>query len=68
LSPILFLAGAREFRLRDDVPVHRPFLERALDQESECAAVLQQISAIRGAVSGLMAQGDRIGPAPGDCR
>jgi DNA-binding FrmR family transcriptional regulator len=31
-------------------------LERALEQESECAAVLQQIAAIRGAVNGLMGQ------------
>lgn len=31
-------------------------LERALDQESECAAVLQQIAAIRGAINGLMAE------------
>lgn len=31
-------------------------LERALAQESDCAAVLQQIAAIRGAVNGLMAQ------------
>lgn len=31
-------------------------LERALEQESDCAAVLQQIAAIRGAVNGLMAQ------------
>ena len=31
-------------------------LERALEQETECAAVLQQIAAIRGAVNGLMAQ------------
>lgn len=31
-------------------------LERALEQESECAAVLQQIAAIRGAVNGLMAE------------
>jgi DNA-binding FrmR family transcriptional regulator len=31
-------------------------LERGLDQESECAAVLQQIAAIRGAVNGLMAE------------
>lgn len=29
-------------------------LERALDSESECSAVLQQIAAIRGAVNGLM--------------
>lgn len=31
-------------------------LEKALAQEAECAAVLQQIAAIRGAVNGLMAQ------------
>ena len=31
-------------------------LERALEQETECAAVLQQIAAIRGAVSGMMAE------------
>lgn len=31
-------------------------LERALEQEGDCAAVLQQIAAIRGAVNGLMAQ------------
>ncbi len=31
-------------------------LERALEQEADCAAVLQQIAAIRGAVNGLMAQ------------
>ncbi len=31
-------------------------LEKALDQEHECGAVLQQIAAIRGAVNGLMAQ------------
>jgi len=31
-------------------------LEKALEQESECAAVLQQIAAIRGAVNGLMAE------------
>jgi DNA-binding FrmR family transcriptional regulator len=31
-------------------------LERALEQDSECAAVLQQIAAIRGAVNGLMMQ------------
>jgi DNA-binding FrmR family transcriptional regulator len=29
-------------------------LERALEQEQECGAVLQQIAAIRGAVNGLM--------------
>lgn len=29
-------------------------LERALDDEKECSAVLQQIAAIRGAVNGLM--------------
>ena len=31
-------------------------LERALDQEAECGAVLQQIAAIRGAVNGLIAE------------
>jgi DNA-binding FrmR family transcriptional regulator len=31
-------------------------LERALDQEAECNAVLQQIAAIRGAVNGLMTE------------
>lgn len=31
-------------------------LERALEQEVECSAVLQQIAAVRGAVNGLMAE------------
>ncbi|MGE5155193.1 MAG: metal/formaldehyde-sensitive transcriptional repressor [Bdellovibrio bacteriovorus] len=31
-------------------------LERALDQEGDCSAVLHQIAAIRGAVGGLMGQ------------
>lgn len=31
-------------------------LEKALEQDTECSAVLQQIAAIRGAVSGLMAE------------
>lgn len=31
-------------------------LERALDQDADCGAVLQQIAAIRGAVNGLMAK------------
>jgi DNA-binding FrmR family transcriptional regulator len=31
-------------------------LERALEQGSDCAQVLQQIAAIRGAVNGLMSQ------------
>lgn len=31
-------------------------LERALSGEAECAAVLQQIAAVRGAVNGLMAE------------
>lgn len=31
-------------------------LERALEQEVECAAVLQQIAAIRGAINGLMSE------------
>jgi DNA-binding FrmR family transcriptional regulator len=47
-------------------------LERALDQGSECAAVLQQIAAIRGAVNGLMTEvleghlRDHLGPDAGD--
>jgi len=31
-------------------------LERALEEGSECLAVLQQIAAVRGAVNGLMAE------------
>jgi DNA-binding FrmR family transcriptional regulator len=31
-------------------------LEKALEQESDCSAVLQQIAAIRGAANGLMAE------------
>jgi len=31
-------------------------LERALDSDAECGAVLQQIAAVRGAVNGLMAE------------
>ena len=31
-------------------------MERALQQESECSALLQQIAAIRGAVNGLMTE------------
>ena len=31
-------------------------LERAIEQQTECLAVLQQIAAIRGAVNGLMAE------------
>jgi DNA-binding FrmR family transcriptional regulator len=31
-------------------------LERALVEHTECAAILQQIAAIRGAVNGLMAE------------
>lgn len=31
-------------------------LEAALEQEVDCAAVLQQIAAIRGAVNGLMTE------------
>lgn len=31
-------------------------LERALDGEVECMAILQQIAAVRGAVNGLMAE------------
>lgn len=31
-------------------------LERALGEDSECLAILQQIAAIRGAVNGLMSE------------
>ena len=31
-------------------------LERALEHETDCSAVLQQIAAIRGAVNGLMSE------------
>jgi len=31
-------------------------LEKALQQDADCTAVLQQIAAIRGAVNGLMAE------------
>jgi DNA-binding FrmR family transcriptional regulator len=31
-------------------------LERALEKETDCSAILQQIAAIRGAVNGLMAE------------
>jgi len=31
-------------------------LERALEEEKGCAAVLQQIAAVRGAMNGLMAE------------
>jgi len=45
-----FLTRVRRIRGQTDA------LERALEQETECAAVLQQIAAIRGAVSGMMAE------------
>jgi DNA-binding FrmR family transcriptional regulator len=31
-------------------------LEKALEQEAECGAILQQIAAIRGATNGLMVE------------
>lgn len=31
-------------------------LERALESENDCSAILQQIAAVRGAVNGLMVQ------------
>ena len=49
-------------------------LARALDQESDCSAILQQIAAIRGAVNGLMAEvleghlRDHLGPDADDAR
>jgi FrmR/RcnR family transcriptional regulator, repressor of frmRAB operon len=45
-------ALARTSRIRGQVEA----LQRALEQGAECAAVLQQIAALRGAVNGLMAQ------------
>lgn len=44
------LARVRRIRGQADA------LERALMQGSECAAILQQIAAIRGAVNGLMSE------------
>jgi len=47
-------------------------LERALEQESDCSAILQQIAAIRGAANGLMAEvieghlRDHLGPGAVD--
>ena len=47
-------------------------LERALDQDVQCTAVLQQIAAIRGAINGLMAEvledhlREHLGPDAGD--
>lgn len=49
-------------------------LERALEQESDCSAILQQIAAIRGAVNGLMAEvmedhlREHLGPAAVDAK
>lgn len=31
-------------------------LEKALEKESDCSAILQQIAAVRGAVNGLMTE------------
>lgn len=31
-------------------------LERAIENEAECSAILQQVAAMRGAVSGLMGE------------
>jgi DNA-binding FrmR family transcriptional regulator len=31
-------------------------LEKALENEAECMAILQQIAAVRGAINGLMAE------------
>jgi len=49
-------------------------LERALDQEVECNAVLQQITSIRGAINGLMVEvleghmRDHLGPGVIDAK
>ena len=44
------LARVRRIRGQTDA------LEKALGSETDCAAVLQQIAAIRGAVNGLMSE------------
>jgi DNA-binding FrmR family transcriptional regulator len=43
---------ARVGRIRGQVEA----LERALEGEKDCAEVLQQIAAVRGAINGLMAE------------
>lgn len=43
---------ARVRRIRGQVEA----LDRALEAEGDCLAILQQIAAIRGAVNGLLAQ------------
>lgn len=43
---------ARVRRIRGQVEA----LERALNAEQDCAQVLQQIAAVRGAINGLMAE------------
>jgi DNA-binding FrmR family transcriptional regulator len=49
-------------------------LERALDHEADCASVLQQIAAIRGAVNGLMIEvleghlEEHLGPEADDAK
>lgn len=43
---------ARVRRIRGQVDA----LERALESEQGCTAVLQQIAAVRGAINGLMAE------------
>ncbi|SCK18606.1 metal/formaldehyde-sensitive transcriptional repressor [Vogesella sp. LIG4] len=47
-------------------------LEKALETDSDCNAVLQQIASIRGAINGLMAEvleghlREHLGPEAGD--
>ena len=49
-------------------------LERALESEMDCSAILQQIASIRGAVNGLMAEvleghlRDHLGPEAEDAK
>ena len=43
---------ARTRRIRGQIEA----IERALEEEEECASILQQIAACRGAINGLMAE------------
>ena len=63
---VKLLARVRRIRGQSDA------LEKALESEADCAAVLQQIAAIRGAVNGLMSEvlehhlRDHLGAAASD--
>ena len=43
---------ARTSRIRGQIEA----IERALEQDEECASILQQIAACRGAINGLMGE------------